>query len=168
MKPGKPFGKQPKEYQDMIVDSLPIQTEPLVIFIPGRIPSKKNGQQIIPRKKVRGKKQTYFIMAGKDYLKWNAEWIKKLSIVNWGKSTTLEIDILLEFETLGVADLTNKAESIMDTLADAGTIRDDKWTIVPELPLHGRHNKNKPGATITITPQTKENQCSQLDLLNTQ
>lgn len=33
------------------------------------------------------------------------------------------------------SDLSNKAESVMDLLVDAGVIKDDKWQVIPDLHL---------------------------------
>jgi Holliday junction resolvase RusA-like endonuclease len=49
------------------------------------------------------------------------------------------------------ADLTNKAESIMDLLVDAGVLQDDNWNVVPEVILRCKGiDRTNPRAEITI------------------
>lgn len=49
------------------------------------------------------------------------------------------------------SDLSNKAESIMDLLVDAGILPDDNWFVVPELLLKlGGVDKENPRAEIKI------------------
>jgi hypothetical protein len=49
------------------------------------------------------------------------------------------------------ADLTNKAESIMDLLVDAKIIEDDNWYIIPNVSLHFKGvDKEDPRAVVTI------------------
>lgn len=48
-------------------------------------------------------------------------------------------------------DLSNKTESIMDLLVDAGIIQDDNYSVVPKLILEiGEHDKLNPRCEITI------------------
>lgn len=50
------------------------------------------------------------------------------------------------------ADNSNKAESVMDLLVDAGVLADDNWFVVPELNLvFAGVDKEKPQACIMIT-----------------
>ena len=49
-----------------------------------------------------------------------------------------------------MADLTNKAESVMDLLVDYGVLKDDCWTVVPALGLVGTLRRGKAGCDITI------------------
>lgn len=60
------------------------------------------------------------------------------------------IKILFYFESLRVADLTNKAESVMDLLVDYQVIEDDNWCIVPEITLRGELRRGRPGCEIFI------------------
>jgi len=60
--------------------------------------------------------------------------------------------ILLEF-TFGTrhrADLTNKAESVMDLLVDLGILKDDNFFICPQIVLTGKYEKDKAGVEVTI------------------
>jgi len=52
------------------------------------------------------------------------------------------------------ADCTNKAESIMDLLVDAGIIADDNWFVAPRILLVFKGvDKENPRAEITIETQ---------------
>jgi len=114
------------------------------ITLKGRIPSKKNQKQIIYRN---GKP---LIISSKKHKEWHTEqmWMVK------GKGKVEEvknIDITLYAPDKRKGDLTNKAESIMDLLVDAGIIEDDNWMIVPNVFLRfGGVDKENPRAVITI------------------
>lgn len=61
------------------------------------------------------------------------------------------VELIFYPSTRRKADATNKAESIMDLLVDAGIIEDDNWFIVPELSLKfGGVDKLNPRAEIII------------------
>lgn len=60
------------------------------------------------------------------------------------------IEIATGFPDNRKADLTNKAESVMDLLVLAGVIQDDSWQVAPRLILDGYLDREKPGATIKI------------------
>ena len=50
------------------------------------------------------------------------------------------------------ADLSNKAESIMDLLVDAGIIKDDNWFEIPDLHLvRADIDRENPRAVVIIT-----------------
>ena len=120
----------------------------LVIFVAGRIPSKKNSKQIVGRGKfVR-------LIASQAYLSWKkqvSEQVQSQLTTNFlGKS--VKVDITINFPDNRRADLTNKAESLMDMLVDEKVIDDDKWQIASVVNLTGELDKTKEvGATITIT-----------------
>lgn len=63
--------------------------------------------------------------------------------------------IHLYFGTKGVADLTNKAESICDLLVDCAVLADDNWKVMRRLELTGSYRKGAPGALIRIIPRGK-------------
>lgn len=49
------------------------------------------------------------------------------------------------------SDLTNKAESIMDLLVDAGILEDDNWFVVPKVTLlFGGIDKDNPRVEIEL------------------
>lgn len=117
------------------------------ITLKGRIPSKKNQKQIVFAK---GRP---IIVSSKKHKEWQEEqmWVVK------GKGKVEEvknIDITLYAPDRRKGDLTNKAESIMDLLVDAGIIEDDNWTIVPNVYLRfGGVDKENPRAVITINKE---------------
>lgn len=62
------------------------------------------------------------------------------------------VKIVFYPQTSRKADLTNKAESVMDLLVDTGIIADDDWHTIPELLLQlGEVDKSDPRAVVTIT-----------------
>lgn len=50
------------------------------------------------------------------------------------------------------ADLTNKAESVMDLLVDCGIIKDDCWQVVPYVHIRAEGiDRENPGVDVTIS-----------------
>jgi len=112
-----------------------------VITLDGVIPSKKNSR--------------INIRSGRSFpSKAYSEWHKR-NLPICTKATKYHsrcsIHILFFFGTLRRSDLTNKAESVMDLLVDAGVIKDDCWTVVPVLTLSSVYGNGKNGAEITIS-----------------
>lgn len=103
--------------------------------IVGRIPSKKNSKRIL---RVRGRT---IVACSKDYAKWQKENLEPLRL-GFGGAKKLNAlggrySVKIEF-TVGdrrAFDLTNKAESIMDLMVDAGVIDDDNFNVVPSVTL---------------------------------
>lgn len=61
------------------------------------------------------------------------------------------IELIFYPSTKRKADATNKAESVMDLLVDAGIIEDDNWFVVPKVELQfGGVDKEKPRVEIII------------------
>jgi glutaredoxin len=67
-----------------------------------------------------------------------------------------KITIYITFGTKHKADLTNKAESIMDLLVDMNVLEDDNFLIVPELTLIASYAKDKAGALIEISCESEK------------
>jgi hypothetical protein len=125
----------------------------LQFTIQGRVPSKKNSRNLF----VRGGK--LFNIPSKAY----AAWHKAASdqIVNIKDHLIQDIDFIeLDFyapDRRG-ADLTNKAESIMDLLVDNGIIKDDNWWIVTSLVLNFMGvDKANPRCSVFIHRKTNGN-----------
>lgn len=98
------------------------------IIITGRTPSKKNSR--VPF--IRNGRMMNF--PNKSYVEWNKDALWQLK----GKEKIPNGSwIILKFwmPDKRACDLTNKAESIMDTLVDSGLLEDDSWQIVPNLTL---------------------------------
>jgi hypothetical protein len=111
----------------------------------GRIPSKKNSR--INTRSGRS-------FPSKDYSSWHDGAMLQLRLQLPAKHPLgpgpFRVQVDISFPTLGRADLTNKAESVMDLLVDAGIIPDDSWTCVPTLLLTGRKDAQSPGAVVYI------------------
>jgi Holliday junction resolvase RusA-like endonuclease len=99
----------------------------------GRVPSKKNN-------KVKAKNG---IFSSADHQRWN-----KTAVMLFKSQTRLRdieecrVKIHFTFGTRAKADLTNKAESIMDALVDAGILVDDNYMVVNKVELSGEYVKN--------------------------
>lgn len=110
----------------------------------GRVPSKKNSR--INTRSGRS-------FPSRDYALWHADALGQVALQQVpAEPVALCENLLIElrFPTLGRADLTNKAESIMDLLVDAGVLRDDCWRVVPMMRLSGFHDKDNPGARVIV------------------
>ena len=98
------------------------------IIITGSTPSKKNSRIIV----CRGKFPQNFPSA--NYTAWHKDALLQLT----GKKPIKSKELVLTFfaKDNRKFDLSNKCESIMDTLVDAGLIEDDNYTIISDLHLH--------------------------------
>lgn len=117
-----------------------------LLTINGIIPSKKNSR-------INTRSGRSFPSAA--YTKWHKEAIKtaKQAPIIIGACF---IDIYFFLPDYRRRDLTNMAESIMDLLVDAGIIKDDCWTVVEKLQLHGCLDKDNPRAVIFATTARQE------------
>lgn len=100
-----------------------------IIRIEGRIPSKKNSR--INTKSGRS-------FPSKAYSKWHREATVQLltrKVKRERIDSLKSITITFTFGDKRVADLTNKAESVMDLLVDYGFIKDDNWTVTGVVKL---------------------------------
>ena len=97
------------------------------IVIYGNTPSKKNSKIMVCRGKFP------ILLPSSKYTTWHKQAIQQL----FGKHIIKSNKITLIFYASDNRkfDLTNKAESIMDTLVDAGLISDDNYSVVSELTL---------------------------------
>ncbi len=114
----------------------------------GRVPSKKNSKRRIQRG------NHVFMVPSAAHEDWHAVQIALLRH-HWHKPPIAQNVERVEIEFIAPdkrkADLSNKAESIMDLLVDAEILKDDSWFVVPELRLSCREvNKSAPGAKIKI------------------
>jgi hypothetical protein len=116
------------------------------IFISGRIPSKKNSRNIF----VRGGK--LLNIPSKQYAAWHkaaSEEIASWEPMTYDNVSRIELNFYAPDKR--AADLTNKAESIMDLLVDNKIIPDDNWYMVGEVLLTFRGvSKEKPGCDVVI------------------
>lgn len=97
------------------------------ITIYGSTPSKKNSKII----SCRGNRPCLF--PSSKYTEWHKQALQQLI----GQSKIEQSTISLTFYAGDNRkfDLTNKAESIMDTLVDAGLLEDDNYSVVSDLHL---------------------------------
>lgn len=112
----------------------------------GRIPSKKNSKRIICRGNFPK------VLPSKEYERWHNE--QMWQIKKYKPKTPIdycEIYISFYFPDRRKCDLSNKAESVLDFLVDAGIIKDDSWQIVDNLFLYSCGvDSKKPRAEIEI------------------
>jgi Holliday junction resolvase RusA-like endonuclease len=114
------------------------------IKLPLPIPSKKNSKQIFVNKAT-GKP---FVTSSASHKAW---WANTIMLVKAEKQRQLDYftfngcSIIITFCDNGKReyDLTNKAESIMDILVDAGIIADDNRFVVPDLHLKYEYSDKK-------------------------
>jgi len=119
----------------------------LTLTLHGRVPSKKNSKQWI----IRGGKK--FLVPSKNHAAWldTTLW----EIMSQRPKKGIErcgIDMVFYMPDNRISDLSNKAESIMDALVDAGVIIDDRWQVVRPLNLDCVGvDKKDPRVVVTIT-----------------
>lgn len=98
------------------------------IVLHGRTPSKKNSRRVLL---VRGR---ILYAPSKDYEQWRHDNLLMLKIQKIQPISDIDhVHIKIYPPTRRAADATNKAESVMDILVDAGIIEDDNWYIVPKV-----------------------------------
>ena len=114
----------------------------LQLRLNGRIPSKKNSR-ITQRSTGRS-------FASAKYKDWHKQ--SALQLLGSGKIVgACEVQITFQMPDNRRADLTNKAESIMDLLVDLDILEDDSWKIIPRIFLGcDGVNKDNPGADIWL------------------
>ena len=102
------------------------------LTLKGSVPSKKNSKRRIQRGR------NVFMVPSEAHEAWHGTAIHE-AIKQWaGKPTLTETrQVVLNFYGADrrKADLSNKAESVMDLLVDAGILLDDNWFVVPCLVL---------------------------------
>lgn len=112
----------------------------------GRIPSKKNSRMCFAR----GGK--IFNIPSKAYRQWEID--ASLHLPDTFIDKIKKITITIYAPDKRKADLTNKAESIMDLMVSKKLIEDDSWWCVPVVELRfGGLDKAKPRAEIIITTE---------------
>lgn len=120
------------------------------ITLHGRIPSKKNSVVMFVRS------GRIFKMPSNQYRAWHKDASQQLMAMGnvWGKiprETVNSIEFCVFAPDRRKADLTNKAESVMDLLVDNGILADDNWFVVPFVLLNfGGVDKADPRVEIII------------------
>lgn len=115
------------------------------LVVPGRTPSKKNSVMTMAR----GGRVLHF--PSNDYQTWHKNALKTLKIAPRSLESVKAVHLCFWSENKRKFDLSNKAESIMDLLVDAGYLLDDNYEVVPELCLtYGGIDKENPRCEIVI------------------
>lgn len=91
------------------------------------------------------------LIPSKSHEDWRKDALLQLTQVKEKITRKATVTITFYPKTKAKGDLTNKAESVMDALVDAGIIKDDNWFVVDEVNLHfGEVDKTNPRAEIYI------------------
>lgn len=117
------------------------------ITILGDVISKKNSKQIVRM----GRRIS--LIPSKAYAAWHKQAMNQLEgTVPYSGTYPITVEITLYPKTKRRQDLTNRAESVMDTLVDAVIIADDDITHINKLTLlFGGYDKENPRVEIAIT-----------------
>lgn len=118
----------------------------MLFTLNGDVPSKKNSKTVV----CRGSRP--FIFPSEAHRKWHKEQLLTLKGRLYKPFDVVRVtEITFYPSTARKSDLTNKAESIMDLLVDAGIIEDDNWYVVGVLNLRfGGVDRENPRAEINI------------------
>lgn len=126
----------------------------MIITLFGRIPSKKNSKRVMcqggfPK-----------VLPSEKYEDWHldASWQLKAMRAQLPKTPIEKASITITFYPPDniKADLSNKAESVMDLLVDCLVLSDDNWFVCGDLHLKfGGVDKLKPRAVIEINTHGK-------------
>ena len=116
------------------------------ITIEGRIPSKKNSRNVFSR----GGK--LFNIPSKKYKEWHSVATLQISeFENLQIEEVSSIDLKFYAPDRRSADLTNKAESVLDLLVDNGVIIDDNWFVLKNVNLYFQGvDKERPRCEVII------------------
>lgn len=113
-----------------------------MIFIHGRVPSKKNSKIMVCRGKFP------MLLPSVRYKEWHVD--ASLQLKRHKKIHSDSLTLTFFFPDNRRSDLTNKAESVMDLLVDNHLIEDDSWEHVKKLTLvFGGVEKKRPGVEIS-------------------
>jgi hypothetical protein len=122
----------------------------------GDTPSKKNSRKLFWRE---GKQ---FNVPGENYVEWHNDNIqvarsaKNKAGFKYEEGQTYHVEVFFYPSTHGRADCSNKLESVMDLIVDAGILPDDNWFVVPDPHPHFVCIEPKnPRAIVKISPCAK-------------
>ncbi len=112
-------------------------------ILDGTIPSKKNS-----RINTRSGKS----FSSKEFTEWQNESITEVRRQSRERFAGLvQIELILYFGTLGVADTDNKVTSILDMLVEMVMLPDDYWRSVARTAYEAAYRPGKPGAFVRLT-----------------
>ena len=95
----------------------------------GRVPSKKNSKRRVQRG------ASVFMIPSQAHEEWHAVQMWALKAWPHGQQHPKKMELDFYAPDRRKADLSNKTESVMDLLVDAGILEDDSWFVVPQLLL---------------------------------
>lgn len=118
--------------------------------IHGDVPSKKNSRKSVQVGRMR------FTVPGKYHDAWHKEASREMLVhcrsLKGAPYQFAHVEIAFYPATKRRSDLSNKAESVMDLLVNAGILTDDNWYVVPCLTLRlGGVDKSNPRASVILT-----------------
>lgn len=116
------------------------------IVLIGSVPSKKNSKQIV----CRGSRP--ILLPSKAHKEWHEEQMLLLAPKRPRKPIErCDVEVVFYMKDRRVRDLSNAWETIADLLVDAGYIKDDNYTVLPDIHLmFGGVNKENPRAVIRL------------------
>lgn len=120
----------------------------MIFELTGDVPSKKNSKRIFTR----GSRPV--LLPSENHEAWHedASWQLKVQTRPADPIKKAAVVITIWPSTARKADLTNKAESIMDLLVDMEILEDDNWFVVGDNRLiFGGVDKENPRAKVEIT-----------------
>lgn len=132
---------------------------PVRIVILGEVPSKKNSKQLVtikakpPKNPSKKKWKPYrtIVLPSEHYQEWEKDALKQIQWADAPLPGGVRVEITIYASTRRLADLTNKAESILDALVKATVLTDDNWDVVPKVILDfGGVDRLQPRAEIVI------------------
>lgn len=126
------------------------------IVIKGKIPSKKNSKQIVCRGRFP------MLLPSAAFKKWHdvalpaliaeRSELSRQTMQPLPKDFAHRIEVTMYAHDARAFDLTNKAESVMDLLVEAGIIADDNCNVAPKIDLRfGGVDRLNPRAEVIIT-----------------
>ena len=119
----------------------------MIIKLKGNVPSKKNSKRRVQRG------AHVFMIPSEAHEKWHKIQMAELQKPRLFVPIARISECCLTFfhGDRRKNDLSNKAESVMDLLVDAGILEDDNWFVVPRLSLEfGGVDKENPRVVIRI------------------
>ncbi len=94
----------------------------------------------------------YIIVSSKNFTAWLKDAKSQITVQAPGRANNVtSIEVTIFAPDMRKADLTNKAESILDLLVECGVIEDDNWFAIPKVILKmGGVDRIRPRAEVEI------------------
>ncbi len=120
----------------------------------GKIPSKKNSKRLFSGKSRTTGKMRVFVMPSSAYEAWHFVALQALKMTPKSHGTlekVTQVNLTFFPHDRRLFDLSNKCESVMDLLVDAGILSDDNYSVVPRVALLiGEVDKENPRCEVEI------------------